>query len=330
MHFTLSAALTALAATVLVLPAVAMPTAAADSVRLPGSIDIPCAAATLHQNADWYLPDGTPRALIWLQHGFARDGGKVADLAHTLSGAGYLVFAPSLPFFDPAGCTLQNLGDNTAFLDHIAELFSTATDPDSVLAASLAAASAGTGHPPPAIPPAAVFIGHSAGAEAVEYVAHRLHAGHPDAWPNLRGLILLDPVKSFLGNNTDAALTDLDPTGLPILTISGPPGLCNNFGSGTTALQALLHRRFLGVRLPFGEHTDAEGASSDMVGELACGMPQSANVSALKQLTTRWTDDFLSAAGDDPGTAELCPQGPLEPVCDPIEGLGTVLGTAQH
>ncbi|MGW4246559.1 alpha/beta hydrolase [Nocardia sp. NPDC004722] len=328
MHFTLSAALTALAAAVLAVPTVA--TAAADPVRAPGSIDIPCAAATLHQNADWYLPDGTPRALIWLQHGFARDGGKVADLARTLSNAGYLVFAPSLPFFDPSGCTLQNLGHNTAFLDHVAELFATAGDPGGGLAASLAAAAADTGRPVPALPPAAVFIGHSAGAEAVEYVAHRLHASHPDAWANLRGLILLDPVKSFLGNNTDTALTDLDPTGLPILTVSGPPGLCNNFGSGTTALATLLHRRFLGVHLRSGEHTDAEGPSSDALGELACGVPRSANVSALQSLTTRWTDDFLTDSSDYRDIADLCAQGSFERVCDPIEGFGAVLGAAEH
>ncbi|GAB2514586.1 alpha/beta fold hydrolase [Nocardia heshunensis] len=325
MHFPLSATWAARAAALIALPialampaVLAAPAATADPVHLTGSIDIPCAASTLHQTADWYLPDGSPRALIWLQHGFARDGSKVADLARTLADAGYLVFAPSLPFLDLSGCTLQNLGDNTPFLNHVAELFSTAGDPNGALATSLARAAAAIGRRAPAIPQAAVFIGHSAGAEAVEYVAHRLHASHPDVWPNLRGLILLDPVKSFLGNNTDAALTDLDPSGLPILTVSGPPGLCNNFGSGTTAVQTLLHRPFLGVRLPFGEHTDAEGASSDMVGELACGIPQSANVSALQQLTTRWTDDFLANTSDYAEAAALCSQGSLEPVCDPI------------
>ncbi|MCU1644184.1 MAG: alpha/beta hydrolase family protein [Nocardia sp.] len=270
--------------------------AAADPVRLPGTVDIPCAGGTLNQSADWYLPSGQPRGLVWVQHGFARSNDNVAALAETLSTAGYLVFAPSLPFLNLDGCTLQNLGSNTPFLDHIADLFATAADPTGVLAQSLAAAATHAGRPIPEMPGLLAFIGHSAGAEAVEYVAHRLHSTYPTTWQNLRGLVLLDPVKSFLGDNTDRALTDLDATDLPVLAVSGPPSLCNNFGSGTTALQTLLHRPFLGVRLPAGEHTDAEGTSSDALGELLCGVPQAGNVDAVQRLTTGWTDDFFTGA----------------------------------
>ncbi|MTE15234.1 alpha/beta fold hydrolase [Nocardia aurantiaca] len=282
---------------------IAITPATATATRLPGEIDLRCATASLHRSADWYLPEGMPRGLVWLQHGFARTNANVASLAETLSNAGYLVFAPSLPFVDLAGCTLQNLGDNTRFLDNVAELFTTAVDPIGALARSLATAAAAAGRDAPPLPRQLVFIGHSAGAEAVEYVAHRLRTAHPDTWRDLRGLVLLDPVKSFLGNNTDTALTDLDPTGLPILTVSGPPGLCNNFAGGTNTLQTLLHRPFVGVRLPSGVHTDAEGPSSDAVGELACGFPRSANVAALQQLTVSWTDAFISgseATASDP------------------------------
>ncbi|MEC3957735.1 alpha/beta hydrolase [Nocardia sp. CDC153] len=267
--------------------------AAAESTALPGTIDLPCAASTLRQSAEWYLPAGAPRGLVWVQHGFARANQNVAALSESLAAAGYLVFAPSLPFMNLAGCTLQNLGDNTPFLDQVARLFATADDPDGPLARSLAAAAADAGHTAPAMPRQFVFLGHSAGAEAVEYVAHRLHTAAPAAWAGLRGLVLLDPVKSFLGNNTDLALADLDPTGLPILTVSGPPSLCNAFGSGTTALQTLLHRPFLGVRLTTGEHTDAEGASSDLLGEMLCGIPQPANITTVQTLATDWTTDFF-------------------------------------
>ncbi|MCX4096852.1 alpha/beta hydrolase [Nocardia sp. alder85J] len=284
--------LIAVAAACLAGPLAALPATAAPTA-LPGAIDLPCAGATRHQNADWYLPDGVPRGLVWVQHGFARADGNVAALAETLASAGYLVFTPSLPFFDPAGCTLQNLGDNTPFLDQVARLFGTADDPYGPLATALAAAAAQAGRPAPALPQRMVFIGHSAGAEAAEYVAHHLHTDYPARWPDLAGLILLDPVKSFLGNNTDVALTDLDRTPLPILTVAGPPSPCNNFGTGTTAVQTLLHRDFVGVRLPTGVHTDAEGASSDALGELICGTPQSANVSILQHLATDWTADFF-------------------------------------
>lgn len=240
---------------------------------------------------------------MWVQHGFARTNTNIAALAEYLADAGYLVFAPSLPFFDLDGCTLQNLGDNTGFLDHVTQLFATASDPGGALATSLASAAAQAGRPAPELPAQFVFLGHSAGAEAIEYAAYRLHTAYPSAWPRLRGLVLLDPVKSFLGDNTDRALTDLDPTGLPILAVSGPASICNNFGSGTTAVRALLHRTFTGVLLPSGAHTDAEGASSDIAGELFCGIPQAANVAALQRYAAGWTSDFF----DGTRTAALYP-----------------------
>ncbi|WP_327146156.1 hypothetical protein [Nocardia sp. NBC_01327] len=285
----------------------------AEPPRLPGTVEIPCAASTLHQSADWYLPAGQPRALVWVQHGFARDNDNIAALAETLADAGYLVFAPSLPFLNLSGCTLQNLGDNTPFLNQVADLFATANDPAGPLAHSLEAAAASSGRPVPAMPGQLVFVGHSAGAEAVEYVAHRLHTSSSSTWSELRGLVLLDPVKSFLGNNTDVALTDLDATGLPLLTVSGPPSPCNNFGGGTAAMEALLHRPFIGVRIPAGAHTDAEGASSDSIGELLCGMPQPVNVAALQQLTSVWTGDFINGTH----TAGYYPDDPARPATIP-------------
>ncbi|WP_410872022.1 alpha/beta hydrolase [Nocardia sp. A7] len=272
----------------------AAPTAGADASRLPGAIDIPCAATTLQQSADWYLPTGTPKGLVWIQHGFARTNSNVAQLATTFADSGYLVFAPALPFMDLAGCTLQNLGDNTGFLDNVATLFGTATDPNGALARSLTAAAAHAGLVAPQLPSDLVFVGHSAGAEAVAFVAHRLHVAHQEMFSRLRGLVLLDPVKSFLGDNSDRALADLDPTDLPILTIAAAPSLCNNLGSGTTAVQQQLHRPFLGIRVSNGVHTDAEGTSSDSLGTLLCGTPSIANTTVLRTLALGWTADFLT------------------------------------
>lgn len=293
------------------------------SSPLSGVVDIPCAAETLQQSADWYLPAGQPRGLVWVQHGFARSNANVAALAQTLTEAGYLVFAPSLPFMNLAGCTLQNLGDNTPFLNQVAQLFTTAADSTGPLQRSLAAAAAESGRSVPAIPQELVFVGHSAGAEAVEYVAHRLRTTSPATWARLRGLVLLDAVKSFLGDNTDRALSDLDATPLPILTIAGPPSLCNSFASGTTALQTLLHRPFIGVRLPAGEHTDAEGTSSDGLGELLCGVPQTLNVSALQQLVTAWTTDFIDGTrtpGYYSDATSIADSLPAVPNVQPLHG----------
>ncbi|MFF2555287.1 alpha/beta hydrolase [Nocardia sp. NPDC058058] len=281
-------------ATVLLAAAFAAPATAA--TQLPGNVDIGCAADTLHQSADWYLPTGTPRALVWIQHGFARSDTQVGALARSFADAGYLVFTPSLPFMQLSGCTLQNLGDNSGFLNHVAELFGTAADPGGALAASLAAAASRAGQPAPALPHDLIFLGHSAGGEAVTFVADRIRSTYPDAWSGLRGVILLDPVKSFVGDNIARALSGLDPTGLPILTISAPPALCNSFGLGTAAVQSQLHRPFVGVRLHGGAHTDAEGDSSDLLGTLFCGTPTPVNSGALRTLALGWSDDFLTGA----------------------------------
>ncbi|MFE3543771.1 alpha/beta hydrolase [Nocardia sp. NPDC059177] len=298
-----------LAAVAAMLLCTAAPAAQA-AEHLPGAIEIPCAAGVLDQVADWYLPTGTPRALIWLQHGFARSSAQLADLATDFAEHGYLVFAPTLPFLDLSGCTLQNLGDNTGFLAHVADLFATAGDPAGALTISLAAAAARAGHETPSLPADLVFLGHSAGAEAVAFVADQLRTRSPGTWARLHGIVLFDPVKSFLGDNTDRALAGIDTTTLPALTISAPPSLCNNFGTGTDAVQTRLHRPFVGVRLPHGAHTDAEGTSSDLLGETLCGHPRSTDVTTLHTLALAWTADFLDGT-TTPAYYPTTPGGPV-------------------
>ncbi|WP_280503978.1 hypothetical protein [Nocardia farcinica] len=289
-----------LTAAALFAPAV---TRAEPITRVDSTVDIPCRGAVQHRNASWHIPAGEPEGLVWLQHGCARTEAHVADLAARLAEAGHLVFTPGLPFLDPNGCTLQNLTGNRDFLGGVAALLAEATDPAGALATSLRAALAEAGRTPTAPPAPMVFLGHSAGAEAVTYVAHRLSAEHPGAWTNLRGLILLDPVKSFVDNNTDAALAALDHTELPIWTIAAAPSWCNSFGDGLTAVRTHLHRPFLGVRLPGGTHVDAEGASADVAGSLLCGTPRQTEVSTLATLAVGWAEDCLAGTT----TARLYP-----------------------
>ncbi|UGY91937.1 hypothetical protein [Streptomyces gobiensis] len=273
------------------------------------TVDVSCAVFTYRQSADWYFPSGAsgaPKGLIWLQHGFARANDHMTDLAGRYAAAGYLVFAPTLRSADIFGCTLQNIGNNKPFLDNVAKWFAAADSPTSQLARSYASAKSQAGRTDlGALPTAFVFSGHSAGAETTEYVAHRLRADHPAAFTKLRGLVLLDPVKSFIGNNTDASLSQLAKTSLPILTVSSPGYSCNNGGSGTTALQQLLPRPFVGVRLATGAHTDAEGSSTDDAGTFLCGTPQQKNVSALQTLAVGWAKDAFTGAR----TTDLYPGG---------------------
>ncbi|MFI6480978.1 alpha/beta hydrolase [Nonomuraea sp. NPDC050663] len=291
------APLTALS--VAVAAAVAIPSPAlAAVVKVENTVEVRCAFLTYRQSSDWYLPTGAPKGLVWLQHGFSRSNDHLDDLGRAYAGAGFLVFAPTLPSADLFGCTVNNTGNNTDFLHNVADLFGKAADPGDKLGRSFADARAKAGRPGLGLPAKFVFAGHSAGGEAVSHVAQELRSGYPAAWPRLAGLVLLDPVKSPAGDNLGRALGHLDGTPLPIQAISSPPYLCNSDASGTAELAARLHRPFLGVRLSTGAHTDAEGASADAIGRLTCGSPQAQNVAALQALATTWAAGYVSGSPD--------------------------------
>jgi dienelactone hydrolase len=239
------------------------------------------------------IPAGTPKGLIWVQHGFLRSGSNIADLASKYAAQGYIAFAPTLPTANIYGCTLEDIGNNTDFLENVADLFGQALDASEKLARSFAAAAASAGRSDLTLPADLVLSGHSAGGEAVIYVANRLRTTYPVTWTGLHGLVLLDPVKSFIGDNMESGLQGLDNTTVGILTISAALELCNDFDTGTDEVQSQVHRDFVGVRITTGVHTDAEGATTDIVGELACGFLTDSNVAILQTLAVGWADDFF-------------------------------------
>ncbi|GAA4038631.1 alpha/beta hydrolase [Nonomuraea soli] len=272
--------------------------ARAAATKIENTVEIRCAFLNYRQSSDWFFPSGNPQGLLWLQHGFSRSNDHLDDLARAYAAAGWLVFAPTLPSADLFGCTVNNTGNNTDFLHNVADLFGKAADPGDKLGRSFADAKAKAGRSGLNLPATYVFAGHSAGGEAVSYVAQELRSDYPAAWPRLAGLILLDPVKSPVGNNLGAALNHLDNTPLPIQAISSPPYTCNSNASGTAELIAQIHKPFLGVRLVSGAHTDAEGASADGIGKLTCGTPQAQNVAALQRLATGWATGYLTGSPD--------------------------------
>jgi hypothetical protein len=268
---------------------------AATAAEVDGSISVPCWIYTYKPDADWYFPATTsPKALVYLQHGFSRANDNVADLARRYQAAGYLVVAPTLPSADIYGCTVNNLGNNTVFLNSVATWLGNAGNPSGALATSYATAAAKAGRSGTNLPAKYVLAGHSAGGEAVTYIANRLRTTHPAAFANVQHLQLLDPVKSLFGNNMATGLNGLSGTSLPILTISSPPYLANSDASGTVALTGTLGRPFLGVRLTTGSHCDAEGSSTNVLCTLTAGTSQAANVAALQTLAVNWA----SGAGD--------------------------------
>ncbi|GIF25379.1 hypothetical protein BJ973_003658 [Actinoplanes tereljensis] len=275
---------------------VATPTAAhAAAVEVDGDISVPCWIYNYTQDADWYFPaTGTPKALVYLQHGFSRSGANVADLARKYSAAGFLVFVPTLPSIDLYGCTVNNTGNNTVFLNSVAAWIGQSGTSTGALAKSYAAAASKAARSGSTLPTSLVLAGHSAGGEAVTYIANVLRTTYPTVFANLKYLQLLDPVKSPAGTNMAVGLTGLKTTTLPIRAISSPPYLANSSASGTVELTNTIESNFLGVRLTSGSHCDAEGTSTNVLCTLTAGTSDPANVAVLQTLAVNWTTDAVA------------------------------------
>lgn len=266
---------------------------AAGWTQVSNTVDVPCAGLTYHPSADWFLPAGTPKGLVYLQHGFSRSNGNMADLAEHYAAAGFVVFAPTLPSADIFGCTVSNLGNNAPFLNNVTTWLGQANSPTGALARSYANALSRAGRPAAALPTSYVIAGHSAGGEVASYVANRLRTTYPGQFARVRLVQLLDPVKSFLGSNMDTALAGLNLTSTPIYAISSPPYTANSNASGTVELTEDVHRAFLGVRLTTGSHCDAEGASTDGLCTVLNGASQPGNVAALQTFAVAWAADAV-------------------------------------
>lgn len=255
------------------------------------TVDVRCQFLTYTVETDWYFPTGTPRALVWLQHGFTESKDDWDETAGKLAAAGYLTMATTLPTADIFGCTVSNIGNNTGFLNNVASMLAGLGNANSALGRSHADAASKAGRAGQAMPSKLLMSGHSAGGEAVLYVANRLRTSHATTFAKLKGLVLADPVKSFIGDNTDAALSGLSATTLPVYSLAAPPYSCNSDQSGTQAVIAKLPGRFHGAQITTGAHGDIFGGSANALGTATCGTPQTKNVDASRALMIGWFAD---------------------------------------
>ena len=218
--------------------------------KVTNTVAIACAATTYQTPTDWYLPSGTPRGLVWLQHGFTEDKEVWATYGQTLAADGFAAMATTLPTADIFGCTVENIGNNTAYLNNVAAMLAGGGTAGSAITKSWNDALSKAGRASMALPTKLTFVGHSAGGEAVTYVANRLRTAHAATFAKLKGLVLEDPVKSFIGDNMDASLTGLNGTTLPIYALASPPYSCNSNQSGSLAVSSkLTTRSFHGSRV---------------------------------------------------------------------------------
>ena len=295
-RLTAAAVALALAATLLATTTGVSPASAATSVKVTNTTAIRCGFGNQSVPTDWYVPStGTPQGLVWLQHGFTESKANWDAYAPQLAGAGYVVMVTTLPTINLFGCTVQNVGNNTAFLDNIAGVFGSAAGGSGALVTSYNNATGRAGRAGLALPPRWAFVGHSAGGEAVTYVANRLRTNHATAFARLRGLVLEDPVNSFIGSSLANGLSGLNGTSLPIYALAAPPYSCNNNQSGVRLVtQRLTNRSFHGALVTSGTHVDIFGAAAGGLLTLTCGTPQAKNVSATHTLTTGWLADQIA------------------------------------
>lgn len=274
----------------------AAPASAATTLKVGDPISVKCAFFTYSTPTDWYFPaTGTPKGLVWLQHGFTESNNDYTDLGPKLAAAGYVAFATTLPTADMFGCTVENVGNNTGYLNNIAGLFTSAASGSGALVSTYNDAARKVGRTGLGFPQRWAFVGHSAGGEAVTYIAQRIRSTSSAAFAKLGGLVLADPVASFIGTNLADALGALNSTSLPIYALASPPYTCNNNQSGTLLVeQKLTTRTFHGSLIVSGAHGDVFGSASNGAENLACGTPQAKNIAAVQGLTTAWLGDELA------------------------------------
>jgi hypothetical protein len=123
------------------------PQARAASTGADTKTAVACSHPTYPMPTAWYFPAAAPLALVWMQHGFVEDKNVWSALARELATRGYLVMATTLAAFNIFDCTVENLGNNTAFLDNIANVFGKKGDPNGALATSFNTAAAQGGWP---------------------------------------------------------------------------------------------------------------------------------------------------------------------------------------
>lgn len=297
MHRTIRAA--ALALTVVVGLGVATACEPTPTVTTASNtVDVRCAIATYTVETDWAFPSTTPKGLVWLQHGFTESKDDYDEMARKTAESGFVAMATTLPTADLFGCTVENLGNNTDFLNNVAAMLAGLGDTNSALGRSYADAATKAGRGGLAMPSKLLISGHSAGGEAVLYVANRLRTNHASTFARLKGLVLHDPVKSFIGNNTDSALDGLATTSLPIYSIAAPDNTCNNNQSGTDSVVAKLPGRFHGAVISGGTHGDVFGGSMNSLEQITCGAPVAANTNVVRTLTFAWYADMVAGTAN--------------------------------
>jgi hypothetical protein len=235
--------------------------------------------------AEWHLPDGDARALVTVQHGFARTCANVRGTAQRLmedQGVATLCLnAPMVMGNPPLAEALAGV--------IVAGLFMPDERP---------------------VPERIVVGGHSAGAHFASRLGWSLAEQAPS---RLGGAVLFDPVAGDA--SFDDNLSAIGARGTrPVLAITATAHPCNADHNAYNGLRRVMVEAlevgrdgFVGLELTErSTHIDAEGRDTDLLAVLSCGgRPRRGNVDALRMLSGAWALD----AALDARRAEYYPGG---------------------
>ena len=226
-------------------------------------------------NADWYLPNSTPSALMVLQHGFSRGCGNLRGTSKAVMEKGLMVL-----------CLNADMSGGNAALGN-----------------ALGDALANRTVAPPAgrpLPVSYIVGGHSAGGQFASVVGARLAARN---YAGFKGAVLFDPVAA---DGFSANLAAISANGArPVLSVAARPSVINLTNNSFGALKALPNT-FVGVQLvwtgfffgvPYGGscHTDVEGENGDVIGNTAAlCTPNSTQVARLRDFGSTWARDLAT------------------------------------
>jgi len=226
-------------------------------------------------STDWYVPNGTPSAVMVLQNGFSRNCAHLRGTSRAIAEKGVMVLCVN--------------GDMTA------------GNPD--LARDVAAALAARTITPPAgraMPERIIAGGHSAGGHFAGALGAALASSAP---ARLAGAILFDPVAQE-GFSADLKAISAGGT-RPVLTVAARPSLTNLFNNSFGALRDL-DNPYVGIQLvwekftlgiPSGGscHVDVEGENTDVVGVVGAGCTANATQTArLRDFGSAWARDLAT------------------------------------
>ncbi|RLV59556.1 hypothetical protein D5018_11415 [Parashewanella curva] len=211
---------------------------------------------------DWWLPDGLPKGLVYLQHRFMGSSANLKSLGKKIADNGFIVMMP----------TLNVALGNPKLAQEIA---TTLNQQQFVIPHHLS------------IPSQWALVGHSAGGLNVLFIGDDLVSLGNE---QLKVVINLDGVD--VNNKMSSLISEIDGIGVPVESILSNPSMCNENNNAISALRDSRLKAGRVIQLTISSsHLDPEGTDDNHMMFMLCHKPTSENTLHYHQLTLAWLNE---------------------------------------